>query len=729
MKSLKINLENSYGIKRFSHEFSFENKHTQLIYAPNGMMKSSFAMTLKNLFGEGENQPHDRLHPNRQAIYEVLADGSPLHDGQIFVADPEDASYDSSASFTNFLVNAALKEQYDAIYNELSKYVDKVVVPLKDVSVSSNCRDEVFETFFDANGCNTLFKILEKLADDVQTGTYTNYGFRYNIVFDKGGKVKDFVEKNIANLQQYIQKYNELIRSSKVFRTVDGHTFGTREASDLEKFVGKGNFFEVNHSITLYGGEVITSANDLKQKFDAEKETILNNPELKKAFDKITKAIDTNEEVRLFKGVIMAHPEIILELADYEGFRKKVWLGYLSDDAVRQRLMDYYTYYQSQKDTLNNIVKQAKNQISLWQEIIRLYNDRFDVPFLVDIENQDDIILKKETAKLVFKYKDDQHLEIPKPKGEIYSILSKGEQRAFYILQLLFELESRRLSDEESLIVFDDIADSFDYQNKYAIIEYLNDLNRLNDKLHMIVLTHNFDFYRTLALRLGLQSTSWMCVKKEDSTLELHHGAYQRDLFKHLLASPNDDKLFVSLIPFVRNLVEYTEGDNSTNYMKLTSFLHLKTDTMILTDSDVIDIIASFNRGRDYERPKRNVGLFNLIMSTADSIVSEANPDEVKIENKIVLSIACRLKAEVYLKNKLLAAGVTQSDLETTSNQTNHWTRLLKKHCPDDPNKSVVERVNMMTPELIHINSFMYEPLIDMSVHHLIKLYNDCASL
>lgn len=34
-----------------------------------------------------------------------------------------------------------------------------------------------------------------------------------------------------------------------------------------------------------------------------------------------------------------------------------------------------------------------------------------------------------------------------------------------------------------------------------------------------------------------------------------------------------------------------------------------------------------------------------------------------------------------------------------------------------------------MTPECIHINSFMYEPLIDMSIRHLVKLYEDVNDL
>ena len=46
----------------------------------------------------------------------------------------------------------------------------------------------------------------------------------------------------------------------------------------------------------------------------------------------------------------------------------------------------------------------------------------------------------------------------------------------------------------------DDIADSFDYKNKYAIIEYLNGLAQ-RPGIDLLVLTHNFDFYRTVANR------------------------------------------------------------------------------------------------------------------------------------------------------------------------------------------------------------------------------------
>lgn len=729
MNTLKIDFENCYGIKKLAHDFSFASKHTQLIYAPNGTMKTSFALTLKGLSGQGKKRAVDRLHPDRPPKDDVLADGNVLHTEQIFVADPEDSAYDSSASFTTFLVNTALKNKYDAIYADLNDYINRIMSPLSNVSQSTDCRDEILATFIQPGGSDNLFSILERLAQDVQNQTYPNFEFRYNVVFDTDGKVKKFVEKHIDDLQQYIAQYNTLIATSQVFRSVNGHTFGTHQANELQKYVDGGEFFEVNHKITLHDGTVVTTGEQLKQIFDQEKDAILNNAELKETFNKITKAIDTNKEVRLFKNIITEKPHLILELGDFEEFRKNTWRGYLCDPSVRQHLIDYYIHYQQQKQVLINIIQQAKNQLPLWHQIIDLYNDRFHVPFKVEIENHEDIILKKESARLKFVYKDDQNQDIPKEKNEMVRILSKGERRAFYILQLLFDIESKKANDQDNLIVFDDIADSFDYQNKYAIIEYLYDLNNNAGNMYLIVLTHNFDFYRTLASRLGLRPTSWMAVKQQDGTIALHSGEYQKDLFAHLLENPNDDRVFLSLIPFVRNLVEYTDGVTCKDYLKLTSCLHLKTDTMTITDDDIIDIIKNFARGNNYGRAKTNTSIYHLIMNTANAIAGEAAPDEIRIENKIVLSIACRLKAEDYLRRQLLAAGQTQAELVTTSNQTASWTKKFKILCPNDAHKREIERVNMMTPEFIHINSFMYEPLIDMSVHHLIKLYQECSAL
>ncbi|HEY5591309.1 MAG TPA: hypothetical protein VIK55_09855 [Paludibacter sp.] len=42
MNKLKIDLEYCYGVKKLNYEFDFTIKPTYAIYAPNGIMKTSF---------------------------------------------------------------------------------------------------------------------------------------------------------------------------------------------------------------------------------------------------------------------------------------------------------------------------------------------------------------------------------------------------------------------------------------------------------------------------------------------------------------------------------------------------------------------------------------------------------------------------------------------------------------------------------------------------------------
>ena len=47
----------------------------------------------------------------------------------------------------------------------------------------------------------------------------------------------------------------------------------------------------------------------------------------------------------------------------------------------------------------------------------------------------------------------------------------------------------------------------------------------------------------------------------------------------------------------------------------------------------------------------------------------------------------------------------------------------------DEYTIELFEEVSMMTPENIHINSFMFEPILDMDDYYLKKLYNDLLNL
>lgn len=115
--------------------------------------------------------------------------------------------------------------------------------------------------------------------------------------------------------------------------------------------------------------------------------------------------------------------------------------------------------------------------------------------------------------------------------------------------------------------------------------------------------------------------------------------------------------------------------------------------------------------------PNKNIKDF--IYSVAEGIVSEINLDPIKIENKICLSIACRLKVEDYMISRMAHdANLVQQINNIRSNQASKLFELYKGQ--DSNHVDLIEEVNMMTPEGIHLNSFMYEPLIDMSAGNYI---------
>lgn len=95
-------------------------------------------------------------------------------------------------------------------------------------------------------------------------------------------------------------------------------------------------------------------------------------------------------------------------------------------------------------------------------------------------------------------------------------------------------------------------------------------------------------------------------------------------------------------------------------------------------------------------------------------------------ENKIVLSIAIRLKAEQYMVEKIADPAFVDA---IAFNQTPALLNKFRKEFPGHAAGPILDRVTLMTPENIHLNAFMYEPILDMSDEHLRKLYLDVKAL
>jgi type I restriction enzyme S subunit len=102
-------------------------------------------------------------------------------------------------------------------------------------------------------------------------------------------------------------------------------------------------------------------------------------------------------------------------------------------------------------------------------------------------------------------------------------------------------------------------------------------------------------------------------------------------------------------------------------------------------------------------------------------------PDGINFANKVVLAIGTRLAAERFMVDKI------NDSAFVAAIETNQTTQLLAKYQELFPAEraalDALQRVALMTPENIHLNSFMYEPILDMSDNYLRTLYKEVTSL
>ena len=321
----------------------------------------------------------------------------------------------------------------------------------------------------------------------------------------------------------------------------------------------------------------------------------------------------------------------------------------------------------------------------------------------------------------------------------LLNILSTGEKRAYYILNMIFQILVSKKDGKERLIILDDISESFDYKNKYAIIEYIDDIAEYTDEngdklFKILLLTHNFDFYRTVASRITKRGNSYIAFFN-DGEIKLEKGQYTKNIFsnyKERLTKKYSDNIMVASIPFVRNLIQYTEDENNIDYLLLTSVLHYKTDTQTITLKQIQDVFNRYwckNENVTFAVGRENVSIYKVIIEEADKII---DVEKLDIENKLILSMAIRLKAELYMKDKILAdimnGNDIMNDIYSKKNQSAWLTKAYKQYINDDA-MNTLELVAMITPENIHINSFMFEPILDMSIKQLYGLYQNVKAL
>ncbi len=411
-------------------------------------------------------------------------------------------------------------------------------------------------------------------------------------------------------------------------------------------------------------------------------------------------------------------------ICDLDLLRRDLILTFVSNEM--NLFSNFSVLYNERRKELVDIITKVKEDSQLWNQVIYKFNYRFHVPYELRLENRAETILNKETPYVKYTHIDSTSRKEYKSKDHFLNFISTGEKRAYYLLVNLFEIEKRKSRTEKQIIVIDDIAESFDYRNKYAIVEYLAELKDCKNMI-LVILTHNFDFYRTIHSRLDVLNI-YIAHRNKDGHIKLQKGKYVRDIIKNILIKNIDSpKCLIALIPFVRNIIEYTKGKKAKDYSELTEYLHVKLHTDSLTMSGLMQIIsANLFISNKIVICNGNQNYLNCLFVEADN--TSITDDNIAIENKLLLSIAIRIKAEKFMIGKL-PKEITVS-LNRCENQTSYLFKMYRESFPmKEQENDILRKVLMLTSENIHINNFMFEPIIDISLEELKNLYKEIKSL
>lgn len=734
MNKLNIDLKNCFGIEDLSYEFDFTKGNVFSIYARNGLMKTSFAKTFQLIQKGKESDIGDRIF-DYEGSATVKIDGNPIDKEQVFVIKSFESSYESDIS--SLLIKGEVQELLKDVFKARTKFL-KALEKASGLKIKKTMQGKaiyeleprIIEDFsFTEKSILLNLDSLESYHPEVHLE-----GIPYSVIFDASVLKKIQSPKFQQGIVNFVSSSDEIYES---FAYLEKGQLTLPKLKDLKKSLEKDSFFIKDNNISLSGEGEIENIEALNSRINAVEEQIRQLP----AYQEI-EALLSDAKGSALKDVIETHPEIIEYLSQNKlnELRQLLWGTYIQEN--RALFEDLFKKY----CTLSNAIDSVQIDNTPWKHALDIFNQRFAVPFSMSIANLKGAIIGENVPQVEFTFSHgNDYKTIDRSKLEELDTLSQGEKRALYLLNIIFDIEQIKASGREAILIVDDIADSFDYKNKYAIIEYLYELAQ-ETNFYVLILTHNFDFHRTVSSRLGIGRHNRLMADLSHDVLMLTEELYQRQPFDFWKRNPNK-KHVLALIPFVRNLIEYGKDRNISNtgndYIYLTLLLHEKAESHAVTFADIEPL---YNEYIDVAHFADSISLNSLVLDELYSVCDGITETDVALENKIVLAIGIRHKAEEFMimkiseftgqltwnENRNSVSGISEAFLNFVTNNSSNQTRELLKgyqQFGDDEKISILNEVSIMTPEHIHINSFMYEPLLDMDITELINLYQRVKAL
>ena len=709
MNKLEIlKMKNAFGIKDLRVNVNNKKLLTQvLIYSSNGVFKTSFAKALHYLSIGKKSEIEDRITHENCEIDINLVDENEVKitddlEGKIIVFYRELYSKDENyigrrvEEISTLTIDNESKEKINKSFNKEIVFLrNRLIEMIKEAKLNDKKTIEYLTNKeidnLDINDLEFIFRKIEK-ASKVDTSRIDKskiFLSAYNVIDDK-----NFLEDAKDYITIYKKRLNEELFDEK---------FNDSNCLEVIESIKKNNYLSEEKKRGLLIKDIsYYKVEDIQKVFDEAIQRISKDERVLEACNKLVKVMGTSKEAEKIKEKIQNDPLFVEQLAIG---KNRIVLSALKND--NYEISEYLEKIETLKKEYEQFIKDAKSKKSQFEKAIETYKNRFHPIFNIEIKNKEESILGLEIPSITFTYNKENNVELS--ESNIREILSSGELTALNIIDFIVRYEANL--DNNPVIVLDDVVETFDYSNRYAFIEYILDM--IDNNVNIIVLTHNYEFYKSLSMKtdkltkLSAHSDKGTVTIEKNSKLNIKI----EDIFKDI---NKDNVLFT--IPFLRETKVMLCQDTTL----LDNCLHYKSETSQVTVNDLLEYYKKMGFQIKNIEKHKDTKYLDFLFDKADSIKKDNYYD---LSNKVVLSIACRMLIEkrIINENYDLITGICRNQTSTIKKK---YSNSLSEKVLD-----ILDRTLISTPDFIHVNAFMYEPLVDIDIRYLKNLYKDIKEL
>lgn len=703
MKKLVINkMKNAFGIANLSLNDKEPYFFQDVIYSRNGTFKTSFSKTLYEISKNNISEIYDRLSGTKANLNIKIIDefDNTISDLTnkfiVFSRDIYESEYKKLSEYSKeYELIAIDKEDKEYLEKLLSEHLEEPIFELKYVCKKLDLNfDKMIETIGleGNNKVDNLINIFELIAQAKDNDTSK---INFKKFFQKTYDAIDD-EKFKTSVIDYIEVYNKRL-NEKLF----DEDFNENNCLDLISSLKKLSFLsETKGRGIIIKGKQYYKIEEIEEVFNKIIEEISTDSQIIEANKTLLKNMGNTKEAKILKKEIVNNPQLVQQLSLG---RKDAILSALKNSEIKY---DYWIQVlKNIKKELTELLEKVKSKHSIFDEALNVYINRFHPVFSIKIKNREESLLGLQFPTFVFKHNRNTDVEIDEIK--LYELLSAGERTSLNIIKFLVEYLANKQNNP--FIILDDIVETFDYANRYAFIEYINDLIR--EGTPIIILTHNFEFYKTISSRI--RNLRKLEAHSDNGKIYISKNSTLNKNIEDILTINNLEQLLFA-IPYIREANLILKNDTKL----FDSLLHYNQQTKNINLGQIKDLLG--------ENAKINIELDtnkSYIKALKEVVNNFKTVDNNNIVNKTILAMYLRivLEEKIIQENYSLLDGINNFQLARL--QDLYSTKLSTKA------NGLIERVQLSTPEFIHGNAFMYEPLIDIESKYLMEIKEELDNI